>query len=211
MSQRALAAASQSGLIVPGEPLLVMLSGGADSVCLLDCALTLGARVSALHVNYGLRGEASDEDERFCRDLCERIGVKLHVERVTLGTDFGQKINPRPAAGLQTYADALFAEGLTEAEMRGRQIAEDAARFLQSEIGGFESAFLQDTAVTVGTGFSSVIMTLPERVLSDEDVASMLTEFGLGRAAGAVYIPLLLIMPVLALPPAIPFTDQTTD
>src|SRR5437016_4686937 len=67
-----------------------------------------------------------------------------------------------------------------------------------------------DTAVTVGTGFSSVIMTLPERVLSDEDVASMLTEFGLGRAAGAVYIPLLLIVPVLALPPASPFTDQTT-
>lgn len=40
------------------------------------------------------------------------------VERVTLGTDFGQKINPHPAAGLQTYADALYAEGLTEAEIR---------------------------------------------------------------------------------------------
>ena len=33
------------------------------------------------------------------------------VERVTLGTDFGQQMNPHPAAGLQTYADALFAEG----------------------------------------------------------------------------------------------------
>ena len=40
------------------------------------------------------------------------------VERVTLGTDFGQKINPHPAAGLQTYADALYAEGLTETEIR---------------------------------------------------------------------------------------------
>ena len=40
------------------------------------------------------------------------------VERVTLGTDFGQKINPHPAAGLQTYADALFAEGLSEADIR---------------------------------------------------------------------------------------------
>ena len=40
------------------------------------------------------------------------------VERVTLGTDFGQKVNPHPTAGLQTYADALFAEGLTEAEIR---------------------------------------------------------------------------------------------
>ena len=40
------------------------------------------------------------------------------VDRVTLGTDFGQKINPHPAAGLQTYADALYAEGLTEGEIR---------------------------------------------------------------------------------------------
>jgi len=39
-------------------------------------------------------------------------------ERVTLGTDFGQKINPHPVAGLQTYADALYAEGLTEADIR---------------------------------------------------------------------------------------------
>jgi microsomal dipeptidase-like Zn-dependent dipeptidase len=40
------------------------------------------------------------------------------VERVTLGTDFGQKANPHPAAGLQTYADALFAEGVSEADIR---------------------------------------------------------------------------------------------
>ena len=40
------------------------------------------------------------------------------ADHVTLGTDFGQKINPHPAAGLQTYADALYAEGLTEAEIR---------------------------------------------------------------------------------------------
>ncbi len=40
------------------------------------------------------------------------------IERVTLGTDFGQGLNEPPAAGLQTYADALFAAGLTEAEIR---------------------------------------------------------------------------------------------
>ncbi len=38
--------------------------------------------------------------------------------RVTLGTDYGQKINPNPAAGLQTYADALYAEGISEADIR---------------------------------------------------------------------------------------------
>src|SRR4051794_15458184 len=80
-----LEAARTSGLVEEGESLLVMLSGGADSVCLLDVSVRLGARVEALHVNYGLRGVASDEDERFCRDLCERLGVKLHVERASLG------------------------------------------------------------------------------------------------------------------------------
>jgi len=40
------------------------------------------------------------------------------IDRITLGTDFGQAVNPHPAAGLQTYADALWAEGLTETEIR---------------------------------------------------------------------------------------------
>jgi tRNA(Ile)-lysidine synthase len=76
----ALAAAQGSGLVRPGEPLLVMLSGGADSVCLLDVAQKLGAEVAALHVNYGLR-ESADADERFCRELFPSV----IVERVTLG------------------------------------------------------------------------------------------------------------------------------
>ncbi len=40
------------------------------------------------------------------------------VERVTLGTDFGQAINEPPAAGLRTFADALHAAGVTEREIR---------------------------------------------------------------------------------------------
>lgn len=40
------------------------------------------------------------------------------VERITLGTDFGQAVNEPPAAGMQTFADALFGAGLTEAEIR---------------------------------------------------------------------------------------------
>ncbi len=57
-----------------------MLSGGRDSVCLLDMAVALcGAeRVRALHVNYGLRAE-SDDDERHCRELCGRLGVAIEV------------------------------------------------------------------------------------------------------------------------------------
>jgi tRNA(Ile)-lysidine synthase len=67
-------------VIEPGQPLVVLLSGGRDSVCLLDRAVAAGARVTALHVNYGLRPEA-DEDELFCRELCARLAVPIVVER----------------------------------------------------------------------------------------------------------------------------------
>ena len=76
----ALEAARASGLIVAGEPLLVLLSGGADSVCLLDVAIELEAGVAALHVNHGLR-QGADADEQFCAELCDRLGVPLTVER----------------------------------------------------------------------------------------------------------------------------------
>ena len=63
------------GLLSSGRGVVAMLSGGRDSVCLLDVAVALcGAeRVHALHVNYGLRAE-SDDDERHCRELCARWG-----------------------------------------------------------------------------------------------------------------------------------------
>jgi tRNA(Ile)-lysidine synthase len=70
------------GLLPEGSAVVAMLSGGRDSVCLLDVAVALcGAeRVRALHVNYGLRAE-SDGDESHCRELCERLGVDLIVTR----------------------------------------------------------------------------------------------------------------------------------
>jgi tRNA(Ile)-lysidine synthase len=61
-------------------PVVVLLSGGRDSVCLLHLAVQQAGPVTALHVNYGLRPEA-DEDEAFCRALCERLGVPLVVHR----------------------------------------------------------------------------------------------------------------------------------
>jgi tRNA(Ile)-lysidine synthase len=58
-------------LILPGGEVTVLVSGGADSTCAWHVLRELGYRVSALHVNHGLRGEEADEDARFCRELME--------------------------------------------------------------------------------------------------------------------------------------------
>ncbi|MSW87687.1 MAG: tRNA lysidine(34) synthetase TilS [Actinobacteria bacterium] len=72
-------AARGSGLLPPGGPVVVLLSGGPDSVCLTDVAARLaGARsVTALHIDHGLRpGEA---DTAICVEVCAVIGVELEV------------------------------------------------------------------------------------------------------------------------------------
>ena len=58
---------------------LVALSGGADSVCLLLVLKQLGYFVEAIHCNFHLRGEESDRDESFCKQLCADHQVKLHL------------------------------------------------------------------------------------------------------------------------------------
>jgi len=54
-------------LIPPGGEVTCLVSGGPDSTCLWHVLGALGYRVSALHVDHGLRGDESDEDARFCR------------------------------------------------------------------------------------------------------------------------------------------------
>ena len=75
-----------TGLLGDGRPVVVLLSGGRDSVCLLDVAVALPGAVRALHVNYGLRAE-SDGDEAHCAALCARLAVPLSVERASRPDD----------------------------------------------------------------------------------------------------------------------------
>ncbi len=56
-------------LIPAGGEVVCLVSGGPDSTCLWHVLRTLGYRVSAVHVDHGLRGAESDADARFCRDV----------------------------------------------------------------------------------------------------------------------------------------------
>lgn len=70
----------QHQLLKPSEHTLVALSGGADSVCLLLALKELGYSVEALHCNFHLRGEESDRDEHFVRQLCQEHAIPLHIK-----------------------------------------------------------------------------------------------------------------------------------
>lgn len=68
-------------------PILAAVSGGIDSTALLLALAELredGFAVSAAHINHHLRGEESDRDEAFVRDLCSSAGVVLEVADGTL-------------------------------------------------------------------------------------------------------------------------------
>jgi tRNA(Ile)-lysidine synthase len=88
------------------EPLLVLLSGGRDSVCLLDLAARISPDVRALHVDYGLH---EPSDAPFCAELCERLGVPLEIVRAG-----------EPEGNVQAWARELR---YAEARRRGGTIA----------------------------------------------------------------------------------------
>jgi tRNA(Ile)-lysidine synthase len=68
----------RQGLIEPGGEVLCLVSGGADSTCLWHALGALGYRVSALHVDHGLRGAESDADAAHCREHLGADVVRAH-------------------------------------------------------------------------------------------------------------------------------------
>jgi tRNA(Ile)-lysidine synthase len=105
-----------TGLLPAGGDVVVLLSGGRDSVCLLDVAVRLAGSeaVAALHVNYGLRAAAA-ADEAHCRALCAELGVGLEVLLAR---------RPEDAGNLQAWArDVRLGTGAARAVARGARLA----------------------------------------------------------------------------------------
>jgi tRNA(Ile)-lysidine synthase len=106
---------ARTGLLTPGAPVLVLFSGGRDSTALLDVALRIAGpeAVSALHVNYGLRAAAHD-DERHSAALCARLGVGLEIRRAA----------KPPAGNLQAWArEVRYGAAAEIARARSAEVA----------------------------------------------------------------------------------------
>lgn len=114
-------AVGRKKLLRPGDRVLVAVSGGPDSVCLLkvlhemrERKLLPGIDLRIAHVNYGLRGEESEGDEAFVRELGTKLGVPVNCERVRLMPKAGGTLQSRARdARYEFFARVLGEHGMT--------------------------------------------------------------------------------------------------
>ena len=78
---------SNISISLPAGSLLLACSGGRDSVVLLHLCLQAGRKPAVAHVNYGLRGEESDDDAQYVRELCKDYNLTCHVHRAPVMPD----------------------------------------------------------------------------------------------------------------------------
>ncbi|MCB0775973.1 MAG: tRNA lysidine(34) synthetase TilS [Chitinophagaceae bacterium] len=71
----------QQRLFNATDELLLAVSGGVDSVVLCELCQQAGYQFSIVHCNFKLRGEESDRDEKFVKELGEKYGVEVKVKR----------------------------------------------------------------------------------------------------------------------------------
>lgn len=104
-----------AGLFHDRACLLCAVSGGADSVALLHALSRLRAETAfqlrAVHIQHGLRGEASRADELFVRELCQSLNVPLHVYAPFLGASMHE---PGVETRARSVRRELFAQCMEE-------------------------------------------------------------------------------------------------
>ncbi len=107
-------------LIGAGDRVGVAVSGGLDSVALLRLLLDLrgevGIVLSVVHLNHGLRGVESDEDERFVSDLAKTHGLEFHSQRTNVKAYAAERHLSLETAGrevrYQFFGEVLFEQAL---------------------------------------------------------------------------------------------------
>jgi len=109
-------------LLVKDDRVVVALSGGPDSTALLviltQIAEEIGFNLIAAHINHGLRAEESDEDEKYSRELSEKIGVAFVAHKIDK-TGVAKGVSPEDYYRRQRYS---FLNKVAQ-EQRAKKIA----------------------------------------------------------------------------------------
>ncbi|MDE6834749.1 MAG: tRNA lysidine(34) synthetase TilS [Ruminococcus sp.] len=115
-------------MIYKGDTVICGLSGGADSICLLvvltKISHKIGFSVKALHVNHCLRGEESDRDENFCRELCKKMNVPFKAVSCDVRS-FAEKYGLSTEESARKLRYEIFAENSAGAKIATAHNAND--------------------------------------------------------------------------------------
>ncbi|NOT61123.1 MAG: tRNA lysidine(34) synthetase TilS [Acidobacteria bacterium] len=84
--ERKLIATLRRLALAPADKVLIGVSGGADSMALLDAMQRMSQPVCVAHLNHGLRGDESDADEQFVRQQAEAAAVKFFSTYIDVAT-----------------------------------------------------------------------------------------------------------------------------
>ena len=76
----------ENKLIDDGDKVVIGISGGADSVCLLLLLKDIlnSDNIIAVHINHGIRGEEADRDENFVKILCAKYNIRLEIRHLNV-------------------------------------------------------------------------------------------------------------------------------
>jgi tRNA(Ile)-lysidine synthase len=191
LAKQLLKAIRKHGSIRAGDRVAVAVSAGADSVALLCLLLELRAELgivlSVAHVNHKLRGEESDDDERFVAELAQQHGLELHACTAPIG-----KHSPEPE--ISSEIPSHTGSGVSGIEAAARKLRYGFFRQLAREghvsDGGYlkiaTAHTLDDRAETVllrifrGTGIRGLSGIHPRIVFEEQ-----------GHAFGELVRPLL--------------------
>jgi hypoxanthine phosphoribosyltransferase len=166
-----------AGLLSPERPVVVMYSGGRDSTCLLDLAIRIAgsARVSPLHVNYGLR-DAADADECHCAELCARLQVTLATHRPRRPERGG---GPPPGNLLAWAREVRYAAAAELASARGADVAAGHTATDQVETILYRLASSPSRRALLGMRSRQGVLVRPLLPFTRADTAAYCVERGL--------------------------------
>ncbi|WP_231169882.1 tRNA lysidine(34) synthetase TilS [Clostridium botulinum] len=85
MIEKVIHTIKQNNMFEVGDKVVVAVSGGPDSICLLHILYKLkekiGISIVAAHINHCLRGEEADKDEEYVRKFCENLNIQCFVKK----------------------------------------------------------------------------------------------------------------------------------
>lgn len=117
--QKTLDAIEKHTLFTKGDKVLIAVSGGADSVCLLDILVSikkeLGLKLGIAHLHHGIRGAEADDDAKFVASLAEKYHCRYYEKRVNIAALAEEKKVSLETAGrearYQFFLDLVMEEG----------------------------------------------------------------------------------------------------